>query len=275
MVKSVKLNNKYVIYVIKHNMALRLNNGCSYCGKTFKRKKYRQEHLLFCRELYKSNYVQSADDEEIKDIPSPKDMYLVLRKTLVELRRVKEETKELRKFVQKTNKCVNILKWLNDTIRMDVGFESWLDTLYVDQKMLEYTFNKSYLNGVVLILLNNLPQESEQIHPIKAFKQKKNTFYIYHKKMWKIMDQTLFDRMLFRVTKLLFQQFGVWQDKHAERLKHDDRFFEDVYQTNLQQLLGNTGKGNQNEIYKKNIRSQLYQYLQQSLESVTHYKFTF
>ena len=249
--------------------------SCPQCNKTFKRRRYLKEHIVLCEELHKSKYVQEANQEEIDDIPSLKDMYLILRKMMVKYNALEEKCEELQKFVKKTQKRVKILDWLNDTIQLDIGFEAWLNDIHVDQKMLEYTFDKSYHNGVIQILLQNLPQESEHTHPIKAFQQKKNAFYIYDDKMWKIMSQPLFERMLARITQLLFQQFNIWKDNHAERLKHDDRFYHGVYVHNQRCLLGTTGRGDREEIDKKLIRSNLYQYLKQNLSCLICYDFIF
>lgn len=258
-------------------MSLKSNNGCPHCNKSFKRTKFLKEHVLVCDEIHKSKYRREADCEEENDIPSQKDMYLVLRKVLIKYTALEEEVAELRKAVHCTRKRMNVLKWLQDTFQLDIGFNAWLNEIQCERSFLEYTFEHTYVDGMIRLLLHNLRQECEHLHPIKAFQQKPNVFYIFHDNNWTIMNEHMFDKMLMCANKLLFRLFGEWEEENKERIQDDDAFHKDIYLVNLQTLLGenHSGNGNCEEKNKKKIRAGLFQYLRQNLKSIICFDFTF
>ena len=254
---------------------------CNFCDKEYVRKRAFKEHQLICEELQKSKYTARVDKEENEDVPSQKDMYTLIKFLIKKNTQLENKVNELTKYVNKTKKRINIINWLNENANRSPDYEEWLACITIDQKIIEYVFKNGFAKGVVYILTLNLPCEKEFQHPIKSFNQNPKVFYIYHKKEWVIMTKAIFKKMICRITCILFREFTKWKEINKEQIKNDDRFYSDVYLTNMNRLLGGTGQCTkmsddaQEQKNKQYIINNLYTYLRRNIRNIIMYEFSF
>ena len=103
--------------------------------------------------------------------------------------------------------------------------------------------------------------------PIRCFDQKKGIFFIYRNDTWITMTALEFDQLLDHISKLVIQEFGVWQIENQKLIlenKNDD------YEENVIKILGT--KRPKANTYSR-IKNKLYNYLKFNLKRIVQFEF--
>ena len=255
---------------------------CKFCNKSYKRKGYFKNHVLVCEELHKTKYMEEKEEELVGDIPTMRNMYFLLQTFIKKTADLEDKVNELTKYIEKTKKRINIIEWLNDNIVLESDYDTWVNTLHVTQKHLHIVFKSGIVDGINAILVDNLPCEKESNHPIKCFKQKANTFYIYKDDTWSIMTLNQMNKLFRQMDQRLFKQFMLWKEEHKTKIENDDNYYQNVYLVNMHRILGGNNSTSssissdqRNERNKKRCKMNLYHYLQQNIKNIVQYEFTF
>lgn len=207
-----------------------------------------------------------------------KDENIELMKTMIKQLyskyiNLENEVVELRKYVNKTKKNINILTWLNENRNPRYSLKDFINNFNYKEKHLQFIFDNNYIDGIYYVFqeifdINNINQ-----HPICCFKQKSNMFYIWDNETvkWNIMTEKDFNNCICNIDLNIMKQFQLWSKKHNEKIENDDKFHE-LYLNNMIKVTG----GNRNKTQSiKLIRSKIYNYLNMNIKDIIQYNFTF
>jgi hypothetical protein len=214
------------------------------------------------------------DKQDLKDgLPSKRQMYELLKIMVDKYSKLEHEMIEMKKYIEKTKKKINVIDWLNDNLHPHIGYQEWKENvLKVTDEDLECVFKYKYSRGVCIILKKYLPLESSKNHPICCFKQKPNVFYKYDtiQSQWTILSQNQVIGLITNVNTKLTHEFYKWKEKHQDRIDNDDRFHE-IYIDNMRAILGDNKSL---EEHSRTIKSHLFEYLKMDVKNMIEFEFS-
>lgn len=286
-----------IVIIPKKNKSSLVNHICNYCGKSFKRKRYFEKHIFICEELRthvhlkESQYVLEADLQEEEDILSQKDLTTMVQLLMKKCKTLEKELNEIKTHVKRKVKNISILDWLNENVILDIDFMTYISSYEVSREESEYVFQNDFIPGLIYVLRHVFSLENSETHPIRCFQQKQGVFYIYdteknkdknkennnnnnndkETKVWKVMDETMFSRILMIFIQKFLKWFYVWKDENQEKIDTNDDYH-DLYLLYMRRSMGTTKK---DELIHRLIRSKLYSYLKQNIKNVIEYEYGF
>ena len=256
---------------------------CDFCKRSYKRYSNFKKHAFVCEEINKSKYLRDKEDEIKDEIPSMRDMYVLLQTFIQKNVELEKKVEEMGTYINRIKRHINIIDWLNANATPSVDFDTWIDNFTTDMAMLEYIFNTNIVEGTTNAFIKNLPIEDHANHPIRCFKQKTRTFYRYCDGSWNTMSEHDVNVMLLKVSKKMDAQFTLWKEEHNNKIANDDNYYMNVYMRNVRIYLGGTPKdcistvSGKDRILmnKKRTKQALFDYLEQDLKNIVEYRFTF
>jgi hypothetical protein len=245
---------------------------CVNCGRGYQRKPYYDRHIICCEILNKSSRERELEEEEEKDTPKLRDLYIMIQELGKQNQDMNKKLDELSKYVEKKKKRLNLVDWLNDNCACNNTYEDWISNLKITRKHFAQLFRYS-LSETLMFLFEEifiLADESiVQNIPIKAFSQKENTFFIYTSdKKWIMMSFHKFESFIQVILKLFMDEFKYWQDENTKKM--NDEIFLQTYMATVRKLMG--GDIPREKLYTQ-IKNKLYKYWKINLKSVIEYEF--
>ena len=128
---------------------------CAQCGKGYKTKTNYEKHLILCGIISKGNQ-RSNDEEMLENLPSQKMMYKMILELGQKYNRLEEKMNEVNKWVVKKKKKIDVIEWLNTTIKPEYIFDELIDKIYVTDANIEFMFNNTVYDTYNSILENPL-----------------------------------------------------------------------------------------------------------------------
>ena len=225
---------------------------CKNCSKTYERTNAFQKHKLKC--------VNNVDD--LKN--------LNLKELIIELIKKNEKLEnnilDLQRWVNAKKKKIKIIDWLNDNVKGDLIFSDFLKNIKIEEYELEIIFENNIIDGVVEIINNYL--ERYEIPPIKGFKQKDNTLYIFTKNGWKVLTNDEYIYIISNIYKSIMTAFKYWQDKNEKYLYNNE--FSDKYVKYVKKIMGGDMSIDRQ---REKIHRNLYKSIKLDVYSITEYEF--
>jgi hypothetical protein len=257
---------------IKHSVMC-----CIYCGKSYKTRMNLEKHLILCEITHKSKKQHHSDCdivESLDDSISSKKLYQIVMQLSLKCNRLENKVADLSKYVTKKKQKIDIIEYLNDTTRTTncptLLFENITEIITVEQSDIEFLFHNSFVDTINKIFSRSIYDNNEQneIIPIAAFKEKKNTLYVYtknnesHIPSWSIVTRENFIRFLNIVQFKISKAFSEWRKKNAQLLNENDNH-SILYDKTFSKLMEPDFKKEKtfikfyNNIYKGNLGSPL------------------
>ena len=193
----------------------------------------------------------------------------VIKHLLSVVDKQQQEIDELKKWMKKQYKKLDIIRWLDQQYSPQIPFNKWYLSFDIERKQLEYVFKHGLIDGIYYILQENLPIEQEENFPIRCFNQKPRTFYIF-KESWATMAAIDFDEMVSNIRHRIIRQFKSWQDDNIDLINDARR--NEVFLDYVKKVMG--AKPSKEKIYEK-LRRKLFTYLKFNLKNIVHYQFLF
>ena len=97
--------------------------ACNFCGKTYKRPGSLKRHLNICEIICNSKKTTELNQEENFNAPTLPEIYLIVQKLVKDNENCKREIKALKQSLNRKNKKINILFWLNNNCRTEKMFD--------------------------------------------------------------------------------------------------------------------------------------------------------
>lgn len=247
---------------------------CNVCGKSYIRKLSLERHKLLCEFLYKSKHAQKVEEQEEKDLPSYSQLVNIVQELAIKYNKQEQEIAEMRKWINKKKKKINIINWLNVHNIPNTTYVQWAMSLVVSESLFDYLIGSTLLQTIQLIFETNLVPSETMIYPIKCFQQKSGYIYIYvsEDEGWREMTPIEFIKLLRVLQTLLLDRYNDWKLKYAKELEDNERYME--ISNKLVTKILSLPLTPQDHMYTK-MKSGLFHYLKTDLKSVLEYDFEF
>jgi hypothetical protein len=218
---------------------------CIYCGKSYKTRINLDKHLILCEITHQSKHVNKgshsngntyddAEDDIMQQTISSKKLYQIVMQLALKCNRLESKVADFSKYANKNIQKIDVIDYLNNTTTTTTNpllFENITEIITVEQSDIEFLFHNSFTETVNLILSRSIYKKDNEdiVLPIAAFKEKKNTIYVYSKTQsqnqnpcWSIVTRENFIRFLniiqFKISKALSE----WRKKNAQLLNDSD-----------------------------------------------------
>jgi hypothetical protein len=237
---------------------------CKYCLKQYSRVSCYERHVIACEtKRIKTEDVIVLTNTELTEMV----LNLVNRVNKLEL-----ENSELKKYVKKQKKKIDIFDWLNKNKMVEVDFEKYIENIEITNEDLNNVFkSKDNVDALSSLIIKQFPIENHRIFPIVTFCQKQNIFYVYKNNKWSIMKEKDYTFMVNKISKSLIKYFNNWFEKNKNGVFNNENV-QNKYLDNLEKILGKSHKIVENQ---KKIKSILFDYFKYNIKDITEYQFTF
>lgn len=236
---------------------------CKSCGKSYARKTYKEQHEVLCVLLHDvdSPNVQDINAIEDKDIPSMREMYMLLRILGKKIHKLEKENATWKQQNQIKQKKVDVVEWLNinrcetsliesneryyeDIKIRNVDAYIWLDTLcrhiFKTKTFSIHTVFQYGLKKAISILwstIHELFHSHKDILPIQCFHHKPNAIYIFTDTKWKEACGDDIHKINQRIHSVIMEHYFIWSEEHQEKMNTNDNFYHNVYIPNQQKVM--------------------------------------
>ncbi len=184
--KSTKINENQ-----RKNAESNLKQFTCECGRTYKDRSGLWRHKKKCRFLEKEVFEEKEDvkivnNEEI----SVKNMLLTMMNENKELRNMlknQQEThnKQISNIIPKIgNNNISINVFLNEHCKDAINFSDFMKNISISPKDVIQTTEIGYIEGISIILMENLKKLETTMRPIHCSDKKRLQFYIKDENMW-------------------------------------------------------------------------------------------
>lgn len=250
---------------------------CFICKKQYTKKLSLDNHKLLCEFKMKTKRELQIEEEELGDLPNYVQLVKIVQGLSIELIKMEEQMNEMKKWVDKKKKKLNVVSWLNTNVVPTNGYKEWVTTLLnVLPEHFEHLMENTLFQNIQQVFEYNLQKKTDFEYPLKCFSEKHGTLYICEKNedgtpYWKQMEfpdtvllyKTYYNRMMKELTKWKIDN----QHKFDENPKMCDLFNKAVIK--LMNL-----SFTQDATFAR-IKTGLYNYLKMDLKSSIEYEFEF
>ena len=255
---------------------------CPYCNKSYHRKLYYDRHYSCCKLIYSSNKKKNEIDlEEGEDIPTRRELYIMVQELSSKYELLLKHTTKLESYVNRKKRQINLLEWLQQDSRgakqmvptNHMDYSSWLNywtggcdegkgkVHLVTEDMLKCIFESgNVLQGMLNILkyyeTSCYTKEVFRVFLINGFGDNEKEglvcrkMYVFDKGEWRVLKKEEIGELEYVFTKAILKAFKQWQVKHKDEIMNNINNMSEVYQTNLQIVMGG-GKLRRDQMKKK------------------------
>jgi len=196
---------------------------CVNCGKGYKTRCGLDKHLILCEIIHKIKSGKKVAQEVELEIPTPKVMYQIILQLAEKYHKLDEKTAEMNKWVVKKKKKMDVVLWLNDTVKPDYEFDGIVDRLIIDDAVVEIMLDNSLHETMYRVLFRLLLSDDTAV-PIFAFHQKPGILYMYEKEQWTELPHDKLTRLLNICQRKISNAMLSWKKKHLDEFNVSDAF---------------------------------------------------
>lgn len=212
---------------------------CEHCGRGYKTKNKYDKHFVICDFLSKTSRqkakITAEEMEESLTTPSLSTMYKLLVDLGVKYNRLEEKVDNLNKWVIRKKKNINIVEWLNANSKPLKTFDNLHLSIEVKVEDINHLVSNTFYDTLNLIFERELYyfKEQESPHPIVAFVQKPNTFYVYDNvtdkegnssSIWTELTSEKFSSFLIKIHVKMSKYLKEWKKNYNEDIENNERF---------------------------------------------------
>ena len=194
---------------------------CVNCGKGYKTRIGMDRHLVLCELVHKIKSGKKVAEEAELEIPSPKVMYQMILQLAEKYHNLEEKTTEMNKWVVKKKKKMDVVVWLNDSVKPDYEFDEVVDRVIVCDADVEFMLDNNLHETIYRVLFRVL---SDAVVPIFAFNQKSGILYMYEKEQWTELPADRLTRLLNICQRKISKALLDWKKKHKDEINASDAF---------------------------------------------------
>ena len=205
---------------------------CLICNKKYSRKMSIDKHIILCNFKLKSNSERQIEFEELGDTPTHLQLVKIVQELTFKYVKMQEQLEQMKQWVDKKKKKLNIISWLNSNRTPTVGFLEWVNTcLVVNQTHFKSLMENPLFKTIQQVFEYNLPETNDFVYPISCFSQKTNVFYICEKKAdntpeWKQIALTDMVLLLKTLQHRMICEISKWKTENAQNIYNNDKISE-------------------------------------------------
>jgi hypothetical protein len=256
--------------------------NCPFCTHEFKLKFNYDRHVGFCEFASKSRKERENEIDSFDTCPSLNELFCYVKELTVRVSNLEKENAKLKVFANREKQKMDILQWLNEksSCKPPMTFTIWFTSLNF-KKCLEDVFNEGLVYGIIKMFeygVTNISINDTQNLPIRAFSQKKNTFYIFdkviqedgsEKNQWIIITNTNFDRCLKYIENRFLEELKNWYEENKLLIDNNESL-KLKYFDYSDKVLG--GKLNGDTRYQR-VKNSVFNKISQNFKNIVEYEF--
>ena len=196
---------------------------CVNCGKGYKTRCGLDKHLILCEIIHKIKSGKKVAEEIELEVPSPKVMYQIIMQLAEKYHNLEEKTSEMNKWVVKKKRKIDVVLWLNESVKPDYEFDGIVDRVIIDDSVVEFMLGNSLHETMYSVLFRLLLAEDTTV-PIFAFHQKQGVLYMYEKEQWIELPADRLTRLLNICQRKISNAMLDWKKKHKDEFNVSDAF---------------------------------------------------
>ena len=127
------------------------------------------------------------------------------------------ELENIKGNLNRKNKKLNVIEWLNEKEEIKYDFTEDWNNLKLTEEDLFIIFDKGFVKGIAEILNNNFIK----FETVKCFNEKKQLIYIYKNKKWQEINKEEWEEIIKKVNSQLLVLFKNYQDENLEQLEDE------------------------------------------------------
>ena len=95
---------------------------CNVCNKEYTRKSSLDKHKILCDFKMKTKREHQIEIEELADIPNHYQLVKIVQELTLKMIKMEEQMEEMKFWVDKKKRKVNVVVWLNTNVVPTIGF---------------------------------------------------------------------------------------------------------------------------------------------------------
>jgi hypothetical protein len=194
------------------------------CGKGYKTRNGLDRHLVLCEIVHKIKSGAKVAEEVEVEIPSPKIMYQMILQLAEKYQRLEEKTSEMNKWVVKKKKKMDVVVWLNESVKPDYEFDKVADRVVIEEADVEFMLDNSLHETIYRVLFRVFVADDLVVVPVFAFNQKQGILYMYEKEKWTELPADRLTRLLNICQRKISKAMLDWKKKHKDEINASDAF---------------------------------------------------
>ena len=127
-----------------HTSTSTCTSYCSFCGKGYKTRNRLEKHATLCEIIHKTKNNKKIVIEEEDEIPSQRRLYQLLLELGQKYNRLEEKVEEMRVWVDKKKKKINVIEWLNTNVIPEIKFDNLIEKIVINQDDVKYLFENTF-----------------------------------------------------------------------------------------------------------------------------------
>ena len=212
-----------------------IENQCIYCHRIYRKKENYEKHAQCCEFFHRARQKKSHDEQmdSYDIIPSPREMFQLLKELAYRNARLEEEVAKLRQSTSVKQR--NIIQSNLQCVKPALTGVEWSKTFTVDMSDLESVFEYDLTQGIKHCIKRNIGglKTLGGVLPIAYFEQKQHNLYLYDYDLpqdkdvveppkWQIANQYHLDKIVSILSMKFLQYFMAWQRDYLENNKKED-----------------------------------------------------
>ena len=197
---------------------------CVNCGKGYKTRNGLDRHLVLCEIVHKIKSGAKVAEEVEVEIPSPKIMYQMILQLAEKYQRLEEKTSEMNKWVVKKKKKMDVVVWLNESVKPDYEFDKVADRVVIEEADVEFMLDNTLHETIYRVLFRVFVADDVVVVPVFAFNQKQGVLYMYEKEKWTELPADRLSRLLNICQRKISKAMLDWKKKHKDEINASDAF---------------------------------------------------
>ena len=197
---------------------------CVNCGKGYKTRNGLDRHLVLCEIVHKIKSGAKVAEEVEVEIPSPKIMYQMILQLAEKYQRLEEKTSEMNKWVVKKKKKMDVVVWLNESVKPDYEFDKVADRVVIEEADVEFMLDNTLHETIYRVLFRVFVADDVVVVPVFAFNQKQGVLYMYEKEKWTELPADRLTRLLNICQRKISKAMLDWKKKHKDEINASDAF---------------------------------------------------
>lgn len=248
-----------------------MKNRCPFCDKEYTRQSSFNKHKVSCEFLSKSKQEHKIEEEETNNLPSYKELVLIVQQLALECNNQKQKIQYLEKLIEPTKKKINVIQWLNTNIIPTVDFNTWKSQISIFQKHLTYLFDSPIIDAVTNVLQDIIKLPDDGQAPIFSFTEKPSKFYIFKNDSWCEIQTTDLALLFKKIQSGLLQIILKWKTENLANPHSSDRLLE-IYNRNMIKIMSISLEPD--PTFNK-IRSNFYNMIKIEIKHLIEFEFEF
>jgi len=250
---------------------------CFICNKQYTKKSSLDKHIILCDFKMKTKREHQIELEELGDVPTHFQLVKIVQELTLKMIKMEEKMEQMKKWVDRKKRKLNVVMWLNSNINPTIGFSEWVNTyLMVKSNHFENLMENTIFNTIQQIFEDNLCENTDLVYPISCFSQKSGVFYICDKKADKTAEwrQLVLTDMIFILKTLqngIIRELTKWKLDNQHKFDDNDKI--SILFNKAVIKLMNISFTEDNNMSK--IKNNLYNYLKTDLKSIVEFEFEF